>query len=243
MSDKILSWIAAGLLALYVGFLTGAMVYKAKHPENQLPNIAPYMYIVDKTDKYDISCSGNSTCDVYLSEDIDSPSSYRSLARFIEESPANRTINLHMQGNGGYMDTVYLLYNAIKSSQAVVDTVVEGNVQSAHAFISMLGKHIYIKPAGFFMFHLPAMAVKSGENISYVLPEEACKMYRGSMDRGQDLYLKCLNVAKNDAISFNKIFNETVAPFLTKEELNQMNNGYDIIIQGSEMQKRLEKPL
>jgi len=200
--------------------------------------IKPSNAVIQKYAKYyEYSCAHN-ICNVYLTDTIEDDSNYLGLYKLIVESPKNTVINIHLSGYGGDVSTVVHLANAIQESKAEVDTIVEGNVFSAHAFIAMLGKHIYIQPNVLLLFHIPAVQdPKTGENITM---NQLCLYYKGYKDRGQDAYLKCLE----DSAAYNNMFNTLVSkyvfPYLTSNEIIRFNDGWNINVQGSDMSNRLK---
>lgn len=216
------------IVALFVGVLFFILTFK-------LVNFNPKEYL--QANYYTYTCQGP-VCNVYLTNSIGDENKYIDLYNLIENAPEGQTIRLHLSGNGGYMSTVYHLANAIAQSKAEIDTIIEGPVYSAHAFISMLGRKITILPSSQFLFHLPAIELQTGVT---VLPYQSCLMYNGDTDRGQDAEQKCIDVNKGEQAIFDKLFDLYMRPYLTKDEAARVYQGYDVIISGIEMQKRLTK--
>lgn len=187
-------------------------------------------------------CNNNrSRCDVYLASDIVDQGKYNQLYYLIESAPANGVIYMHLQGNGGHMSTVMRLRGVYGISRAKIVSVVEGPVYSAHAFIAMLSNKLIIMPNTLFLFHMPAYQRfdDRGRPIGGPLMYKVyCNTMRGT-DRGVNARLKCLQDSAQENNMYLNLFRETVFPYLTPNEINRMLKGEDIMINGSEMAKRL----
>lgn len=77
-----------------------------------------------------------------------------SLPYRISKAKANDLVCLHIDTNGGRMDLMYKIANAIKDSKATVITVNEGRAYSAGAVIAIHGDKIVARPGSKYMFHL-----------------------------------------------------------------------------------------
>lgn len=186
-----------------------------------------YTYTCDKTE-----------CSVYLSSTIGEESYYLDLYSLIVSAPENQIINIHLSGSGGIMSTVYHLANVILQSKAKVNMIVEGPVYSAHAFIATLGNKLTIYPSSTFLFHLPAIAAPGQDA---VIEGQDCGSYLGHKDRGQDAVPKCLALRQSEQDLFDSLFTKHIKPYLTAEEIDRLYKGYDIIISGKDLQKRIDK--
>lgn len=193
-----------------------------------------------KTDDYTTHCENN-VCTVYLSEAIAQPIKYRELVKLIESAPKGTVIDMHLSGRGGSTDTVISLYNAIKLSKAEVNTVVDGMTYSSHSYLSMFGKHITIAPGTAFLFHAPAVA--GGDTGEYQLMIANCEKSRGSADRGQDGYKKCIDYTESYLKVFDRIVQDKLKPYLTPKEISDMEEGYDVYIDGEDMRQRINRTL
>lgn len=215
------------IVALFVGLLFFVITFK-------VVKFNPKEYL--QGNYYTYTCQGP-ICNVYLSSSIGEESNYIDLYSLIENAPEGQTIRIHLSGNGGQMSAVYHLANAIAQSKAEIDTIVEGPVYSAHAFITMLGHKIIIMPNSQFLFHLPGVQID--KNNGAVLPDQSCILFLGKTDRGQDLMQKCLDLNRGEQAIFDRMFKVYIAPFLTTDEQIRVYQGYDVYIDGLEMQKRI----
>lgn len=233
---SILKLVATMIIIVIIvgGSFYGAKVASALEVQRTLGLVKPPL-----EPAYLISCIPNDTvCNVYLTTKIEVPDRYLSVIALIEEAPAGSTVNLHLIGNGGEMSTVNYFYNAIKESKADVNTIIEGPVYSAHAFIAMFGTHVISKDTGGLMFHLPA-AIDPNTKEAIIPTKAKCFLYKGKKDRGQDLVKKCESYADAEAKIYDKIFEDKIYPYMTADEKKRMSEGHDIMISGQEMNRRL----
>lgn len=188
--------------------------------------------------RYSVVCNEvTNVCDVHFSGIIGPQDKYRGLYELIENAPAGSKIRLHLYGVGGYVDTVIHLYNSINASKAEIDTIIEGPVYTAHAMIAMMGHHIIVSDASFFMFHLPA--IFDPNRAENVLPEQVCIYSLGDKDRGQDAYKKCMDASAAESKIINDMLNNTSYKYLTLEELQRVKEGYDVYVYAEDMRARL----
>lgn len=192
---------------------------------------------VEVKEKYYTYTCNRALCDVYFMSSIGAEDNYISLYKLLESAAPGQHINLHLSGNGGYMSAVYHLANAIELSKAEITTIVEGPVYSAHAFISMFGRHVKIANNALFMFHLPA--VKVGED--NILPEASCIVLSGHFDRGIDAVQKCVQSEHAEQAMFDRLFYTYVSKYLTSQEIKGLYAGENIIVPGHDMDLRIHK--
>ncbi len=209
-------------------------LYDAQH----IKYVAPWFQNQGQSKVYDISCYTN-TCEVFLSSHIEEQSEYSSLAKLLETAPKDSIINIHLAGNGGSTDTVLYIQNAVELSLATVNTIIDGPVYSAHAYLALIGKHIKIGPNVFFMFHEPAVQVETPEGLVNLTKFDACNLVRGLSDRNQSAYQKCLDQDKFYSQLIATYFNDYVNKYLTKQEIMDIADGKDVYISGGDMQRRI----
>lgn len=232
-----------GLLIVSVGLL---VVYNATRKPVEEPVVVkyerPWFQNTGASKQYDISCYTN-TCEVFFSSSIEEMSNYISLAKLLETAPKDSVINLHLAGNGGSTDTVLYLGNAVKLSKATVNTIVDGPVYSAHAYLALLGDKITLGPNVFLMFHSPAVAVKGPSgNYFYISLDEMCKLVdEKDLDRGKSSRQKCVvgNTFYKQAIT--KYLTDFGRGYISEEEMKNIVDGDDVYIAGSVMQERVTK--
>jgi len=215
------------IIALLFGLLCFVLTYK-------ITSFKPKQMV--QGNYYSYSCQGT-LCHVYLTNSIASEDQYLGLYDLIENSQPGQVIAIHLSGRGGHMATVYHLANSVLQSKAEIDTIVEGPVYSAHAFIAMLGSRVVVLPYSQFLFHLPAVRLTEGGDA--ILPDLACTEYAGHNDRGQSGVQKCLDLNKGEQALFDHLFKTYMAPFLTPDEILKMYAGHDIIVSGKEMDTRI----
>lgn len=190
-----------------------------------------------KNAAYTMHCTAT-TCDVYFTNKIYNETIYQELYTLLQYPGSVSKVYFHLSGLGGDVSSIIRLANAIATSKVEVDTVIEGPVYSAHAFIAMLGKHKTIMPYAFFMFHSPGMYSNTG-NV-YTTTEYCKRAMAGLKDRGQDAVAKCLaGVVVEDKL-FYDMFDKYVAPYLTSGEVKAIKDGYDVYITGDVMGSRLD---
>lgn len=227
-------------IQLTVVALLGLLLFLLSKTLNNPSPLPPFLNV--KTSAYSYKCvnGGAPLCDVYFTEDIAGPDEYTGIVELIENAPLGSTINLHLIGYGGNASSVYYLYNAIQTTKAHVNTVVEGPVYSAHAMLAFVGHTISIKPASLFMFHVPARRNDAGE---YVFPVATCIEKRGTKDRGTDGEKKCIDQANYNQAMVEMLFKSTIERVMTFDEIKRMNLGEDIYISSEDMVKRVRSQL
>ena len=83
-----------------------------------------------------ILTSGRHT-DIYLTDSIEAPSEYNKLCSILENAYKGDTITLHINNGGGYVDSGFMIIDAIKSSKAVVTAKLSGTVASIATIITL----------------------------------------------------------------------------------------------------------
>ena len=173
-------------------------------------------------------------CDVYLSSAIEEEDAYIELYKKIASLTAKDALVLHLAGRGGDADTIMRLINTIKESKALFIAMVEGPVMSAHALLAVQANKIYVAPNAYFLFHKAALS--GGRTI-----QEACEKFHGKKDRGQDAQKQCENQLSFEMTNLNKLMAIYLKPVLTSDELVQLFDGHELLIEGSEIARRLSK--
>jgi len=221
------------LLLSVIGLLSFHLVHK-QQPTTTYER--PWFQDRGLTKQYDISCYTD-TCEVFLSSSIDERSNYIGLVKLIETAPKDSTINIHLSGDGGSTDTVIYIGNAVKLSKATVNTIIDGPVYSAHAYLALLGKKITFAPNVFLMFHGPAALVRHADgSTEYISIDDVCNLVNEKdKDRGQSARRKCVegNVFYKEAVyNYLKTFGKG---YLDDNEMKAISDGYDVYISGLKM--------
>lgn len=155
--------------------------------------------------------------DAFLPEEIAAYVEIEQIIRLLRSTEtAGDFIRLHCSGYGGEILIGTRIINAINSSGANVQTIVDANCYSMHTIIALSqAKTLQIEPGVQFMFHEVQMALPGGvENVR------------------RDLVA---------VLRDQKELDKHVRKFLTKEEYKEMVSGQNIYVMGSEMKKRIDK--
>lgn len=91
--------------------------------------------------------------DVYLTDGIEAPSEYNHLCRTLDQAYKGDVINLHINNGGGYVDSGFMIIDAIKRSKATVVAKLSGTVASVATIISLSCDKLEIAPYVQFMIH------------------------------------------------------------------------------------------
>lgn len=173
-----------------------------------------------------ITCR-DSICRVYLTDSIEGVNDYLKVADLFNRLTQESTIELHLAGYGGRVDGAVYLATAIHNSKAHVVTYVDGPVYSCHAILATLTKDRVVSPYAFMMFHKPAVLI-SGEYTSDEL--KICKGEKNKKDRGTSAYTKCLQGNRINSKSIDVLIKDTAFKYLTAEEQELYNEGYEIYL-------------
>lgn len=188
----------------------------------------------EKTDSKKIVVDVNTYCkiqptdvttkryDVYLNWLIEKPHYYFEFLEILRSAGGDDEIHIHLNNNGGYVDTTMQIINYMKESDAKIVTCLEGACHSAASLILLSGDDIRVSEHGSMLCHY-----YSG----------------GASGKGNEIEAQVEFDKKNYKIFFKKIYNK----FLTKEEINELIKGRDIWMSSSEIIKRVramkvEKP-
>lgn len=172
---------------------------------------------------------------VYLSDTIGSPDKYADLAAPLALAKEGETIHIHLSGFGGNASTIFYFNNIIAASKATVIMEVDGDVMSAHAAIAMMGNKTHVGQLTVFLFHYPAILGPNGE---YVAPSTICPSLKGK-DRGIPNSVNCMEEVRQFNHNMQIFFNAKIAPYLTKDEIRKYYAGYQVMITGDDMTKRM----
>lgn len=169
-------------------------------------------------------------CDVYFDDDIGTPQNYQEVYKLAYDSKPNDLIRLHLAGNGGSGDGMLYLLGSLSHSKGRVIALIDGPVASAHATLAVAFGRPIITGYGYIYFHLI-----SSTNTA----EDYCSTLSGK-DRGLPIYIKCIEDEKKTTESYNKVMHKYIDKYLTKEEIQFMEEGHDIIIDLDDFKRRLK---
>lgn len=180
---------------------------------------------------FDYNChykNKSQICDVFLSDEIFKPEVYRDLHVKILTMTENDLIFLHLVGDGGDVGGALYLYNFLKGSSVKKVVVIDGVVESAHAFLAFSFGKPAINSEGFAMFHASSLTN---------MARHLCT--KEGFDRGLPISEKCRKNVTTISEMSNKIFLDVLKDVLTKDEIQKFLKGEDIIIDFKELNKRL----
>jgi ATP-dependent protease ClpP protease subunit len=152
--------------------------------------------------------------DFYISGDIGPAEEYIDWIETIRSTAEQDIVRIHINSDGGYVDTAIQLLRAIKEGQGTIICSAEGSCMSAATMIFLSADQYEISDFSTFMFH----------NYS-----------TGAYGKGGELFDK-INFQKS---LMNKMMDETYKDILTPDEMSELKIGKDIWLEGPEMAKRL----
>jgi len=152
--------------------------------------------------------------DVYLTDAIDAPHEYNQLCHILNAAHKGDTVTLHINNGGGYVDSGFMIIEAIKNSNAKVTAKLAGTVASVSTIISLSCAEIEAANYVQFMIH----------NYS-----------GGAQGKGHEMKAQ---MDFTDA-QLNVAFTEIYGGFLTEHEMELVIAGKDIWMGKDELLKRL----
>ena len=141
--------------------------------------------------------------DIYLTDNIEAPSEYNEACHILNNAYKGDTITLHINNGGGYVDSGFMLIDAIKASKAKVTAKLSGTVASIATIITLACDDIIVADYLQFMIH----------NYS-----------GGASGKGHEMKDQLLFT---DA-ELNKAFSEIYGGFLTPHEMELVIAGKDM---------------
>lgn len=174
---------------------------------------------------------------IYISNTIQGINEYQQVIMYINSLQHVPRVKLYLNGYGGSVVGVIALINTIQASPSKFDVIVYGDVYSAHALLALAGDTLTIdNPNTLFLFHTAAVSNSNGDTLPL---KEACVALKGKSDRGHDAELKCRIYMTAIDKQFNSYLSNLVYPYLTKQEIRLINNGFDLTITGEVMSRRI----
>jgi ATP-dependent protease ClpP protease subunit len=150
----------------------------------------------------------------YISGFIMEPYKYTDMIFRIQSAGPEDVIYMHMNTEGGFMDTGVQIINAMRSTQAHVVTSLEGECSSMGTFIFLAGDEFIVHDNSYMMIHNYSGAV---------------------VGKGHE-QIAALQSATSWSESFLRRF---YIPFLSDEEVDRVLNGADIYMHPPEIRERL----
>lgn len=153
---------------------------------------------------------------IYLSDGIGDGPDFIDMIHRIKTATENDIITIHMNTPGGYLETGVQIINAIRATEAHVITSLESRAYSLGTLIFLSGDELQIHENALMMFH-------HYSNLMY--------------GKGHELTAELEVVNK----WFNKMMRKICVPFLSDEEVDEIQGGRDIWMDSDEVRKRLNK--
>lgn len=164
---------------------------------------------------YVSTCPCNfSISDAYLFGDIGNPEEYFNLLELLREASPSDTVNIHINTDGGSLDTADIIYSFIVNSEARVIAHVYGIVASAGTIIALGCDDIEASIGTKFAIHLPQLV---------------------------DSYDSMLSTSDKWQSINNQFLTEVYAEILTEEELSSLLLGKELLLGSDELEQRFYK--
>ena len=164
-------------------------------------------------DNYVPILSNGRHTDVYLADQIEAPSEYSHLCHILNNAYKGDTVTLHINNGGGYVDSGFMVIDAIKNSHAKVTAKLSGTVASVSTIIALSCSDIQATDYIQFMIH----------NYS-----------GGAQGKGHEMKAQ-MDFTDSE---LNKAFTEIYGGFLTEHEMELVIAGKDIWMGKEELMKR-----
>ena len=152
--------------------------------------------------------------DVYLTDAIEAPAEYNELCHRLATAYKGDTFTLYINNGGGYVDSAWLIIDAIRNTKAKVHAHLSGTVASVATIITMACHSVYVAPYINFMIH----------NYS-----------GGASGKGHEMRAQVNFTDAQLNIAFAEIYNG----FLTPHEMELVIAGKDLWMGKVEVEKRL----
>lgn len=152
----------------------------------------------------------------YLADDIKPPDNYNELCFVLEQAEEDEIVTLHINTDGGYIDSAFKIISSINRSDAFTVGRLTGTVASAGTIISLACADLEVEDYTQLMIH----------NYS-----------AGAQGKGHELEDYINFKAKDLKQTFNAMYNG----FLSQQEINKVIKGKDVWMDASEIRKRWER--
>jgi len=152
--------------------------------------------------------------DVYLLNQIEAPDEYGKLYAQLLDADKGDTFTLHLNNGGGYVDTGFMIVDALTKTKAVVTAKLTGTVASITTIMALACHKVVVGP------HLSWLS----HNYS-----------GGVQGKGGEMKAQMEFMSKELAASFRMIH----AGFFTEDEMTSIINDDDIWLNSVEIEARL----
>jgi ATP-dependent protease ClpP protease subunit len=151
----------------------------------------------------------------FINGPIDDPDDYLDLIDTLYQGQPLETVYIHLNTCGGSLDITMQIINAVRSSEALVVGIADGQVASAGSLL---------------LFSCPNIAV---QDFSYVMLHDGSEMALGKSNEN-------LKQAQFTSNLLNKIAHSVYGPFFTEEEINSVLDGKDMWLSSEEVIERVK---
>lgn len=151
----------------------------------------------------------------YLNGPIDDEEDYVDLIDTLYQGKGNENIYIHFNTPGGRLDITMQLLNAIKSTEAEVVGIADGEVASAGSIL---------------LFSCPNIAIMP---YSYVMMHDGSSGFGGKMNEN-------IKQAQFTSELIRGIYHDVYNPFFTKAEIDSVLDGKDMWVSAEELRKRID---
>jgi ATP-dependent protease ClpP protease subunit len=152
----------------------------------------------------------------YISEDIGEPREYTEMIHKITYAAPSDVVYIHLNTNGGHLETGVQLINAMQNSQAKIVTILESVAYSLGTLIFLAGDQMVVNDNCMMMFH---------------------NFRGGVIGKGNELTSQLDATVKWFSLFAKKIY----VPFLTEDEFARLLRGEDIWMHSADIRKRLDR--
>jgi ATP-dependent protease ClpP protease subunit len=150
-----------------------------------------------------------------LDFDIEAAEQFSNFFSILREAGSEDVVYVHINCNGGCIDTTVQLINAIKNSSATIITSAEGTVASGAAVIFFSGDAFQIGDHCQFLIH-----TASGGGVGKI--SDTLSFINATTQRIQELYA------------------DVFGGFLTEQELESVGKGEELYLTSSQVKERIE---
>lgn len=152
--------------------------------------------------------------DVYMLNQIEAPEEYGKLYADLMNADKGDTFTLHINNGGGYVDSGFMLTEAIKTTKATVTALLTGTVASISTIITLSCHKVIV-----------------GDNLSWLSHN-----YSGGVQgKGGEMKAQMEFMSRELAASFRKIH----TGFFTEDEMENIINDGDVWLNSDEVRARL----
>ena len=164
--------------------------------------------------------------DIYMTKPIKGKEEYLEVVKLLDEASSSDTINFHLGGPGGAVDSIIYLANHIRQSAAKTVMIVEAPVYSGHAYLALVGKYMKVLPDTYFMYHTSSAYGTD------------CSKEKGT-DRTRPESEVCQTMLDEHLRTMGRFIDSM--PILTPDEKLRIKLGYTLMLDDIEVNRRIKE--